>query len=324
MYLLDVPGPHSLCINLTWNMSTSMQNSEQFEYYLNLSELIISCINGILIFVGNGLTVSAIAKFKWIQSKTNMLLLSLSISDMCVGIFTIMKFILRQAGIELPYNYIPLSTLQSGSFACSSFHVTVIATERYIAIIHPLRYHDLISTRKLKMIIVIIWSVSFGITNLPIPLYIYKILSRNELEAYVLASLFTVGGGIVMYIYICILRVVRHQIRSINENGNSVGNGSTVCKTEKRATMTLGIIVMTYIISWTPNFILDLLRLTNTIPGSESVRIIHLTCFLIGYGNSAMNFFIYAAKSKEFQRAYTAIFTRTDDNTLVLSGSSSY
>ena len=300
---------------MTFNMSNSMQNDEQFEYYLHISELIISCIIGILIFVGNGLTISVIAKFKWIQSKTNMILLSLSISDIFVGIFTITKFILRQEKVELSYIGILLNTLHSGSFACSSFHITVIATERYIAIIHPLRYHDLISTRRLKIMIIVTWSFSFSITNLPIPLYICNILSENQWETYVLVSLCIVGGCIVTYIYIQIWRVVRHQIRSINDQQNNENNdnGVNLCKTEKRVTLTIGIIVMIYIISWTPQLMLDLLRLTNVIPFSKTFRIIRLACFLLlGYGNSAMNFFIYAAKSKDFQKAYTAIFSRRE------------
>ena len=233
---------------MTWNMSNSMQNDEQFEYYLHISELIISCIIGILIFVGNGLTISVIVKFKWLQSKTNMILLSLSISDIFVGIFTITKFILRQEKVELSYIGILLNTLQSGSFACRLFHITVIATEKYIAIIHPLRYHDLISTRRLKIMIIVIWSFSFGITNLPIPLYICNILSENQWETYVLVSLCIVGGCIVTYIYIQIWRVVHRQIRSINDQQNNENNdnGVNLCKTEKRVTLTIGIIVMIY------------------------------------------------------------------------------
>lgn len=122
---------------------------------------------------GNILTICAIKLSRKISALiSNQFVFSLALSDLMVG-------------VTLPYHYSflvdddnKLGKYESTCIlrfvlmilACSSsiYNLLAIATDRYIAIVHPLRYSRYM-TRKIAMIIIMFgWSVAFSVATVPI------------------------------------------------------------------------------------------------------------------------------------------------------------
>eukprot|EP00111_Clytia_hemisphaerica_P011098 TCONS_00032467-protein len=123
---------------------------------------------------GNSLLIAAILKSKSLrQTITNLLVLSLAFSDLCVALF-ILPFKLNRAYYDMKFTlgidwcrfYI---TADNIFFTISITNLFVISLDRYIALIYPYKYPNLVVKTWYKRTIVMVWLYGFfwgSITNL--------------------------------------------------------------------------------------------------------------------------------------------------------------
>ena len=114
----------------------------------------------LVILSGNGLTIVAVKRFPRLQTMTNQLLLSLCVADVMVGLampFHAAFFLGEKTGTR--------SMMHSSWFACVTRYVTIlmpcaasilnlllIAFDRYVAILHPLRYQTILNQTTLNIL----------------------------------------------------------------------------------------------------------------------------------------------------------------------------
>ena len=123
---------------------------------------------------GNSLLIAAIFKSKSLrQTIANLLVLSLAFSDLCVALF-ILPFKLNRAYYDMKFTlgidwcrfYI---TADNIFFTISITNLFVISLDRYIALIYPYKYPNLVMKPLYKRTIVMVWLYGFfwgSITNL--------------------------------------------------------------------------------------------------------------------------------------------------------------
>ena len=95
-----------------------------------------------LAVIGNSLVIIVILKDKKMQSITNIFIANLALADVLIGVFSI-PFQFQAALLQrwvVPYFLCPVAPFIKNLTVCVSvFTLTVIAIDRYIAVMHPLK-----------------------------------------------------------------------------------------------------------------------------------------------------------------------------------------
>lgn len=120
--------------------------------------------------IGNSLLCIVVARSKCLQNFTSYLLVNLAIGDLVLGTSGSIHLLVSVLSNQGSYKLCSLmSTLVYLSGLVSVYTIAVLAVDRYIAIVKPLYHRRKISTRKLKVIIPIIWitSIVLALPSLP-------------------------------------------------------------------------------------------------------------------------------------------------------------
>ena len=279
-----------------------------------------------MIICGNILTIIAIYKFGQLRTKTNALVCSLSFADLFVGISLIpdiIYVILDKYDEDLFELTIIFGIIHAG-YLVSVAHIACIASERYIFVMYPLRYHSLMTVKVIKLLVCICWIVPvlFGLAYvLIIECLGDKYFMYFEIGARILNVLI---GLIASWVYIRILLVVAKQQKRIiaEQNTVTIVTGRSKINTgssQHKSTLALGIIVIMYVVLWTPLCVITILEYFSSFPGNEAYEICYETAYILSSSNSAINCIIYTWKSTIFRKAYISLFKCQDNH--FLSGS---
>ena len=263
-------------------------------------------ILSVCIIIGNSLTVVAILKYRYLQTKTYILVCSLSLCDITVGFFTVID--------RATYRYVNqmlatwISCFLGASYQGSILHLLVIATERYFAIIYPFQYVTYVTNRTIAVTIFFTWMIphivwmSLLFANLYMGPFKWLIVVGS--------TSYLVIGIIIVLMYIKILHVVhKHasQIRSLSQESDEKKN----FKSEMKATKTLAVIVFSYSIFWAPICIKEIIEVTNLVDINTVLSFWYITVSstLVMWGvlNSGVNCLIYSWFNKDFRKAYRDI-----------------
>ena len=278
--------------------------------------VILNYIIAILAVAGNGLTLAAILKNNKLQTPTNVFIASLAVADLLVGIsIPTMTFVgaLYYSGMtSLSEVYFCLLNHFFYMFPmiCSAYHVFIIAFERYVAIVCPLRYHHIRRRSMLISDMVTIW-LSSAITA-AFPLFLqHAEESREHCDLQIYANYYIVymvamplfGKMLVatcMYTHIFV--IAWKQNKKIH--GTYGNNKKEVSVRDLKAVKTLSITVGAFILSWLPYLIYCILQVNGVIPFSTSIYSVFLSLAL---ANSCMNFIIYAVRNSEFSQTFSGL-----------------
>ena len=275
------------------------------------------------ILLGNSLIMIAIARFRRLQTLTNRFVFSLALSDFMAGLFIIWQSCfswfpqLEGSGTACIFRFLNIQS----SF-CSAFHLIAIATDRYLAVLHPLRYQEFITPRVVNVLIALSWIFAFiilgsvlgtadyvaGVSFCTLPdivphallILIFHVLLVSEIIA-------------MFYMYGRIFWVARKQVRQISENevsGGQTEKRKTFAK-ELKAARQLSFIVLvffvchaTFLVVLAPSYIYK-----EIMPVPKFI-IMYKVSLIIIFGNSALNPIVYALKNKALRKAFKCILCR--------------
>ena len=218
-------------------------------YGIKISSYIIA----VIIFIGNGLSITAIIRLKWLQTRTNTFIFSLCMADLYTGVMNTMWYVTDDATV-----YTESSTINYfmvAAYATTVLALVDIAVERFISIKYPFRYENLVSKRKVILVIVITWFVPNGlflivvITNLIIPQDPNVEYTLWEQFIIVCQFGYIILGVILVVLYINILKIAYKQAQEIKKNLVETAT-KTRFKSEMKATVTLGVVVLAYVVSY--------------------------------------------------------------------------
>ncbi|XP_061580366.1 trace amine-associated receptor 13c-like [Cololabis saira] len=128
---------------------------------LKLSQIILSLMS-LLIVALNLLVIIAVFHFRQLHTPTNILLLSLAVTDFLVGLLLMPYEILRLTSCWF------LGDLMCILLACMVYFITsasvgimvLISVERYVAICDPLHYPTRVTVRTVKLCVCLCWVCS--------------------------------------------------------------------------------------------------------------------------------------------------------------------
>ena len=265
-----------------------------------------------IIFIGNGLTITAIIIYKPLQTKTNIFILNLCVADIYIGIVNTIAYATTVTDEEF-FIISVKSYFSMAGFATSVFALVDIAIERLISIKYPFKYEQIMTRTVIVSALLVTWILPFAVNLTGAAIQPVFKLDQKNLSGNIgflliisMQCLYLVLGAVVVVIYISILRIAYKQAKEIKKNMIETAEKARF-KSEMKATITLGLVVLAYVLSWTPMCILSTLDMIKILTHDIHYYRTMMVISTIGYCNSAVNFFIYAWKNTSFRAAYSLI-----------------
>ncbi|XP_071196213.1 trace amine-associated receptor 6-like [Salvelinus alpinus] len=266
--------------------------------------IFFSVISAVTVFL-NVLVIISISHFKQLHTPTNLLILSLSVSDLLVGLIVIP--VTTIAIMESCWGFGEYFCVFQFYISClcttlSLGNLVLISIDRYVAVCDPLLYHSKITTSRMMCCISITWCCCIIYDATIVKNFVnVQVQSRCLKECLIVEGLnwvttidlvlkTVVPCSIIITLYLKIFVVARSQARKVfSKEAASVSGVKTVQanKSERKAAKTLSIVVFNYLICWTPSLFIFFLSLL-----SENVSL-----FIISFlplVNSLINPIIYA------------------------------
>ncbi|XP_034550247.1 trace amine-associated receptor 13c-like [Notolabrus celidotus] len=267
----------------------------------------------------NLLVIISISHFKQLHTPTNLLLLSLAVSDFFVGLLMLFQIMLIDGCWLLGdlvctlYQYVAYIVISA-----SVGTMVIISIDRYIAICHPLHYQSKVTRRRVQVCVLLCWSCSAVFQSLVLKDILEKpgryhscfgecIFFINYIAGIAdLIFTFIVPITVIVVLYMRVFVVAVSQARAIRSHVGAVAlqqaSRGTVKKSELKAARTLGIVVIVFLICLCPYYCVALTGQDNLLNASSAAFVICLTYF-----NSCVNPVIYALFYPWFRKSIRLI-----------------
>uniref|UniRef100_UPI003AAB3ADA trace amine-associated receptor 13c-like n=1 Tax=Centroberyx gerrardi TaxID=166262 RepID=UPI003AAB3ADA len=290
-----------LCFPQLLNTSCRKQmrpHSEAMLLYILLSSISLFTV------ALNLLVIISVSHYRQLHTPTNLLLLSLAVSDLLAGLLLIPTEILLGGScwflgdLMCALSFFAVFTIISVSVG----NVVLISVDRYVAICDPLRYPTKVTQRRVKICVCLCWICSFFYGSLILNDHLREpgrynscvgecVVVVNYIAGAVeLVFTFIVPITVIIVLYMRVFVVAVSQARAMRSHIVAVTLQRSVTvtakKSERKAARTLGIVIAVFLICFCPHFCVSL-------AGQENVASASLFVFLF-YFNSCLNPVIYA------------------------------
>ncbi|KAM9342330.1 trace amine-associated receptor 13c-like [Pholidichthys leucotaenia] len=285
-----------------------------------LLNILLSSISVITVVL-NLLIIISISHYRQLHTPTNILLLSLAVSDFLVGLLSMPGEIFRKTACWFLgdlmcslYNYVML-TITSASIGT----IVLISVDRYVAICAPLHYPTRVTLARGKFCVCLCWLCSVFYISLLVKdeladpgrrksCYGECVITIGLIESFVdLILTFIIPVSVILILYMRIFVVAVSQARAMRSHVKGVTHLHSVTLTAKRselkAARTLSVLVIMFLICFCPFYIVSLAGY-ETLSISAEFYILHLFTF-----NSCINPVIYALFYPWFRRSIKLIVT---------------
>ncbi|XP_058248444.1 trace amine-associated receptor 13c-like [Hemibagrus wyckioides] len=277
----------------------------------------------LLTVCGNLLVIISVLHFKQLHTPTNMLVLSLAVSDFLVGalvmpsmlIWTIESCWIFGRGFCISF------LLTAGLLmTISIYNVALIAVDRYLALANPFLYMSAISRRMMCILVYSNWCVCIVYS---IAFYYFTESFDNSLMCpgecfYLLNEVWTVIDLVVTFIFpLSVIIILYTQvfviakkhataIRDLNNHTRPKTQKITShsMKSERKAAKVLGILVSVFLVCLLPYYIYSLLGNVIELQAETLIKVL-----VVVHLNSSINPYIYALFYPWFRRCIKLIIT---------------
>ncbi|KAK2814478.1 hypothetical protein Q5P01_000391 [Channa striata] len=304
---LCFPQINTSCRKLTRPQSESM-----------LIYILLSFIS-LLTVILNLLVIISISHFRQLHTPTNLIILSLAVSDFLVGLLVMPFQILLMEPCWLLGDLVcVLQYFLAFIIVCSSeVNMVLISVDRYVAICDPLHYSTKITQQKVKVYVLLCWiySVFYSFftlfNNLKQPgrynsCYGECVINIFGTVDLVISFILPISTIVILYLRVFVVAV--SQARAMRSHITAVKLQSsvtvTVKKSELKAARTLGVVVAVFIVCYCPYY-------GGSLSGNEIMMgsfLNAVTVFLV-YINSCLNPVIYAFFYPWFRKSVKVIVT---------------
>ncbi|XP_045897256.1 trace amine-associated receptor 13c-like [Micropterus dolomieu] len=268
----------------------------------------------------NLLVIISVSHFRQLHKPTNILLLSLAVSDFLVGLLLMPVEILRKTSCWFLgdlmcslYKYVAY-IIPSASIG----DIVLISVDRYVAICHPLHYTTRITERRAKLCVCLCWFCSVFYCSLFVK---YGMTQPDRYDscygecvivityfagAADLVFTFIVPITVIVVLYMRVFAAAVSQAHAMQSQITAVTLQSSVTLTKKselKAARTLGVLVVVFLICFCPYYCVSFAG-DNTLSSSASSY--GLSLF---YLHSFLNPVIYALFYPWFKKAVFQIVT---------------
>ncbi|KAM9710646.1 trace amine-associated receptor 13c-like [Menidia menidia] len=303
-------------------LNSSCRRPARRETAAMLVYVLLSSISVITVAL-NLLVIVSIAHFRHLHTPTNLLLLSLAVSDLLVGLLLM--------PVEIVYIEICWFL---GDWACTLYYtldyvitsasvvnMVLISLDRYVAVCHPLRYPSRVTAGAARLGVCLCWFSSVVFRLLLLQDHIAEPGRSSSClgecvvvispKAGVVDTVFTfiLPIAVILVLYGRVFSAVLAQARTLRSRVAAIGPRhpgatATVRRSELKAARTLGIVVVVFLICFCPYYFPALEGEDTSVDASSAAFEIWLAHF-----NSCLNPVIYALFYPWFRKSIRHILT---------------
>ena len=174
----------------------------------------------IVIFLGNGLTLCCVYKYEFLRCTKHILIISLSVLDICTGITDVFR-VIYFTKID-PYRYFLEWTYPDIIYVTllyiSMGHILMIGIDKFIAITYPLRYDVIVSKRIIWIMVSVAWLYAV-VCFVPVYCYLIYLDTSESIDDIDMGLTLSIGGSIVTILIVIYAKIWRiAKIQSMRTN----------------------------------------------------------------------------------------------------------
>ncbi|XP_049424160.1 trace amine-associated receptor 13c-like [Epinephelus fuscoguttatus] len=270
----------------------------------------------------NLMVIISISHFRQLHTPTNLLLLSLAVSDLLVGVVVMpvetVRFIETcwlLGDVMCAVSYIIGFTLTSASVG----NMVLISIDRFVAICYPLQYPNKITRSRIGVSVCLCWACSFLYNGLILKDHLRQPDRYNSCYGECMVVINYISGtvdlvftfigpcSIILILYMRVFIVAVSQARAMQSHITAAAARKvpvTAKKSERKAARTLGVVIVVFLMSFCPYYYPSLAGQDISNDASSWAIVSWLLFF-----NSCLNPIIYAFFYPWFRKAIRFIVT---------------
>ncbi|XP_034417945.1 trace amine-associated receptor 13c-like [Cyclopterus lumpus] len=263
----------------------------------------------------NLLVIISVSHFRKLHTPTNILILSLAVSDLIVGLLLLpVEIILK------------LSCWFLGDLACSLFNyvsfivtsasvgnMVLISMDRYMSICDPLHYTARVTVNRVRLCVCMCWLGSVSYSAVFARDSLTQPGKYNSCHGECVVFIDYVSGAVdvvltcalpvtvIIVLYARVFSVAVAQARAMRSQISVVSVGLKMMRSELKAARTLGVVVVLFLICFCPYYAVSLV--SDSLVSSSYVSFV----LYLFYLNSFLNPLIYALFYPWFRKAIKRI-----------------
>ncbi|XP_053087849.1 trace amine-associated receptor 13c-like [Pangasianodon hypophthalmus] len=277
----------------------------------------------LLTMCGNMVVIISVFHFKQLHTPTNMLVLSLAVSDFFIGAFVMPPVLIwtNESCWIFGRSFCSSFWLIGGFLTISSiYNIALIAVDRYLALSNPFLYMNRVSVRITCIVILFDWGVVVAyilaltyfngnvMTFVMCPGECFLFFNHFWAVTNLIYS-FIFPLSVIIILYTLVFVIARKHATAIRELNNHTQPKtqkitSHSMKSERKAAKVLGILVSVFLMCLLPYFLYSLLGNVIEIQTKTFQKLV-IVCYL----NSTINPLIYALFYPWFRRCIKLIIT---------------
>ncbi|XP_031569101.1 histamine H2 receptor-like [Actinia tenebrosa] len=287
------------------------------------SIVIFVCLGFLALLIAgiNSFVIYLVSKTPNLRSATNICLASLAMSDMMTGLVSIPLVI--TCSLTLDYRGICVGSDMLSRFISIStaLHLLIVTLERYIQIVHALKYNSIVTINRVIAVLIATWTTSATVTIIQRAWQSSSDDSDANREDVIYGLSCVVGIvlvplAIIAYSYLRIFVALRHQLKIIQRLNSPVERSTSLRKrkVERKAVTIFGCMILTFICCWFSYF-MDGIR--EDIGSDQFTYPVQVEVFLmfLRFISALVNPLLYTFLKEDFKiAARSTLFKRDDYN----------
>lgn len=315
--------------NNSFQSPTSQSADEQDDQRIKLIFLSLIISVGI---IGNSLVIVVVKAIRGMRSTTNYLLVNVAVADIFALVFTIVHSIIRRSlssyhslskfAQNLLCKFIITNTMTLVPFAATVLTLTLLAVERYRALVKPMTSSSRLTVDRIAYVITGIWSASFALVT---PLFATIVYHPNVEGGAYYCNYGNAEGGIIIYIYcfvtilllvpfiviaFCYSRIIYCMfIKKTVFNNPSERQATQQEIIEKRRLVWLLVALTSiFFVAFTPYGIFLIMKQREE--NNDVIKELHYATQYLTLLNFSVNPFIYGFASSSYRRGYVFLLRK--------------
>ena len=297
------------CFNLDINLETT-----KTLLVAHILTSIINFLSSLSAVIGNAAIIFAVWKTLALQTPSNIFLCCLAFSDFTVGLLAQPAFVVHKIGEIFKIFNIYCTTrilleslgfLTAGASVCT---MTGIAIERYLALYLHLRYRQVITTKRILGVVVLIWAfyILFAASRFWI--------ANDSIFNNIFISIILANLVLSFLAYAKVFKYVKRHENQIKEQNTgrpefgAVNHRLLRMKRYKKSTLTMLYIIGIFIICYIPLLCVRILYRTEGY--TANVKTANLYTTTIVFLNSSLNPMVYCWRISDIRSAVKEICLR--------------
>ena len=263
----------------------------------------VNIMAAILSLSGNALVFLTVVSFSELHITSNIGLASFALANVFVGILrnslsAAVSVVVLQGGCPFSgFSYIFCIFWAHASIYSSLLNLTLVTIERYVGVMHPLRYYVILPPERIAKFVAAVWFAS--------PLLSVPNLVNNaaELSQNIMTFTFSVSLAITLYCNLKIHRVSRRQRQRLMKQAAAIRQIADANQHRFRGARTQFLILVTLVICFVPVLVLRFLAKASSEATNSMILTLAKPWAALLFGlYTCVSPFLYFFRSRELRK----------------------